>query len=450
MLTFEELVARVRAGDIDTVITAATDLQGRLIGKRVHAPFFIEHAADHGTHVCTYLLATDMEMNTPDGFADQTWSSGYGDYLLRPDWNTLRRIPWLPGTALVLCDIVDEASGLDIEVAPRSVLKRQIARAAAAGFTIKMATELEFYLFRDSYETAHQKSYENLERYGIHNEDYQLLQGTRAEPFYRRLRTELSAAGVPIEFTKGEAAIAQHEINIHYADALESADRAVLLKHGTKEIALLEGISATFMAKPSHDWTGSSGHIHLSLWNEAGNAFPAETESGMSEVMRWFLGGMMANARDFSILIASNVNSYKRFASASWAPVYLVWGRDNRTCAFRVVGQGSGLRIENRLPGSDSNPYLAFASVIAAGLDGIARQVDPPEIFRGNAYDAQKFPRIPRTLYEAIDCWDTSESARSAFGSTVHAHYLNMARIEQESFDSTVTNWERTRYFERG
>ena len=449
MLTLEELSGLVDSGVIDTVITAATDLQGRLIGKRVHAPFFVEHAAAHGTHFCTYLLATDMELDTPDGFQDQTWSSGYGDYLARPDWSTLRIIPWLEKTAMVLCDAVEEATGNEVDVAPRTLLKQQIARATSLGYSIKMATELEFYLFRESYESAHAKEYEDLTRFGIHNEDYQLLQGTRAEPYYRRLRTELSAAGIPIEFTKGEASIAQHEINIHYADALESADRAVLLKHGAKEIAMSDGLAVTFMAKPRPEWTGSSGHIHLSLWDESGNAFPGAKPDDMSATMRHFLGGMLTHASDLSILIASNVNSYKRFANASWAPVHLVWGRDNRTCAFRVVGSGSALRIENRLPGSDSNPYLAFAAVIAAGLDGIENEIEPPAIFRGNAYEAQHFPRIPRTLYEAIDCWDASAMAKRAFGDKVHGHFLNMARIEQYAFDQAVTNWERFRYFER-
>ncbi|MCC6673887.1 MAG: glutamine synthetase, partial [Thermomicrobiales bacterium] len=272
-LSFEELVALVERGEIDTVITASTDLQGRLIGKRVHAPFFVEYAAEHGAHFCTYLLATDMELNTPDGYEQQNWASGYGDYLAKPDWATLRRIPWLEKTALVLCDVVDEASGAEIAVSPRTILKRQIERVSALGFGIKMATELEFYLFRESYESAHEKGYENLVRFGLHNEDYQLLQGTRAEPFYRRLRNELSAAGVPIEFTKGEASVAQHEINIRYSDALEAADRAVLLKHGAKEIAMSDGLAVTFMAKPRHEWTGSSGHIHLSLWDGDRNAF---------------------------------------------------------------------------------------------------------------------------------------------------------------------------------
>ncbi len=449
-ISLDELAALVRDGAVDTVVTAVTDMQGRLVGKRVSGDYFLEHCAEHGTHFCTYLLATDKEMNTPDGYASMDWESGYGDYLARPDWSTLRVIPWLEKTALVLCDTVDESADKLIEIAPRTILQRQIERAAQLGFTPKMATELEFYVFRETYESAKAKNYDNLELFGWYNEDYQLLQATKAEPLYRRYRTEMSAAGIPIEFSKGEAAAGQHEVNIHYDDALESADRATLFKHGAKEIAYLDGLAVTFMAKPHHTWTGSSGHIHVSLWNEGGSAFACPESREMSETMRWFLGGLIAGARDLSILIASTVNSYKRFASASWAPVHLVWARDNRTCAFRIVGRDSALRIENRLPGADSNPYLAFAAVLAAGLDGIERRIEPTNEFKGNGYRATGFPRIPRTLYEAIDCWDASDLARRAFGEEVHAHYLNMARVEQETYDSIVTDWERERYFERG
>jgi len=449
-ISVDELTELIRAGAIDTVVTAVTDMQGRLVGKRVSGDYFLDHCAAHGTHFCTYLLATDMEMNTPDGYASQNWESGYGDYLARPDWSTLRVIPWLEKTALMLCDTVDEAADRLIEIAPRTILQRQVERAAALGFTPKMATELEFYVFRETYESAKAKNYEHLERFGWYNEDYQLLQATKAEPLYRRYRNEMSAAGIPIEFSKGEAAAGQHEVNIHYDDALESADRATLFKHGAKEIAYLDGLAVTFMAKPHHTWTGSSGHIHVSLWNDQGSAFACPDSREMSETMRWFLGGLIAGARDLSILIASTVNSYKRFASASWAPVHLVWAHDNRTCAFRIVGHGDALRIENRLPGADSNPYLAFAAVLAAGLDGIERRIEPADEFKGNGYLATGFPRIPRTLYEAIDCWENSGLARRAFGDEVHAHYLNMARVEQETYDSIVTDWERERYFERG
>ena len=451
-LTLEELTASIRSREIETVITAVCDMQGRLVGKRVSAPFFLDHCAEHGTHFCTYLLATDMEMTTPDGYAGLDWESGYGDYLARPDWTTLRALPWQERTALVLCDAVDEASGELVDVAPRTILRRQIERAAALGLRPRMATELEFYLLRESYEEAQARGFSHVTPFGWANEDYQLLQASRAEPIYRRLRAEMTAAGVPIEFSKGEAAPGQHEVNIHYDDALEAADRAALFKHGAKEIAWQAGRAITFMAKPHHAWTGSSGHIHVSLWDADGarSRFPEADGKEMSETMRHFLGGLVAGARELSLLIASTVNAYKRFATASWAPVNLVWARDNRTCGFRIVGRGSALRIENRLPGADSNPYLAFAAVLAAGLDGIERRIEPPAEFAGNGYRATGVPRVPRSLYEAIDAWEDSDLARRAFGEAVHAHYLNMGCIEQETFDGVVTDWERQRYLERG
>jgi glutamine synthetase len=452
-LTLDDLSASIRAREIDTVITAVCDMQGRLVGKRVTGEFFLDHCLEHGTHFCTYLLATDMEMNTPEGYARIDWESGYGDYLARPDWSTLRTIPWQERTALVLCDAVDEATDSVVDFAPRSILRRQIERAGALGFLPKMATELEFYLLRDSYDEARTKGYAGLTPFGAYNEDYQLLQATKAEPLYRRFRNQMTEAGVPIEFSKGEAAPGQHEVNIHFDDALESADRAVLFKHGAKEIAWQEGLAVTFMSKPHHAWTGSSGHIHLSLWDPSGsrNLFPGDADgSDMSRTMRWFLGGLIAGSRELSLFIAPTINAYKRFAAASWAPVNLVWARDNRTCAFRIVGRNNALRIENRLPGADSNPYLAFAAILAAGLHGIERQIEPPAEFIGNGYRATGVPRVPRALYQAIEVWERSDLARGAFGDAVHAHYLNMARVEQETFDGIVTDWERERYLERG
>jgi glutamine synthetase len=453
VITLEHLVSSVRSGEIDTVITAVCDMQGRLVGKRVTGNHFIEHCLDHGTHFCTYLLGTEMDLTTPEGFRDLSWDSGYGDYLAMPDWSTLRVIPWLERTALVLCDaVVDEAGGL-VPFAPRTILQKQVERLASMGFSVRMATELEFYVLKESYEEAHAKGYANLTPKGWFNEDYQLLQATRNEPLYRRFRNEMTQAGVPIEFSKGEAAAGQHEVNIHYGEPVESADRAALFKHGAKEIADQMGLSVTFMAKPHETWTGSSGHIHVSLCDTEGNGslFPAaEGSAEMSETMRWFLGGVIARAREFSLFIASTVNAYKRFAMASWAPVNIVWGRDNRTCGVRVVGSGKALRIENRLPGGDSNPYLAFASVLAAGADGIEGKIEPPDEFRGNGYEAKGYPRIPRSLYEAIDCWADSDAAVAAFGKDVHEHYLTAARIEQALYDQAVTDWERRRYFERG
>ncbi|HYH13462.1 MAG TPA: glutamine synthetase family protein, partial [Thermomicrobiales bacterium] len=408
---------------------------------------------EHGTHFCTYLLATDMEMNTPEGFGALNWESGYGDYLARPDWDTLRVIPWLDRTALVLCDAVDETRDDLVEVAPRSVLRHQIERAEAMGFTPKMSTELEFYLLRESFEEVEQKRHSGVTPFGWYNEDYQLFQASKAEPLYRRLRNQMTQAGIPIEFSKGEAAPGQHEINIHYDEALEAADRAVLFKHGAREIAWQEGHAITFMSKPHHTWTGSSGHIHVSLWDARGDISAFPTGSGsreMSDTMRWFLGGVIAAAREFSLFMASTVNAYKRFAAASWAPVNVVWARDNRTCGFRIVGAGDALRIENRLPGADSNPYLAFAAVLGAGLTGIERRIEPPAEYVGNGYAATDAPRIPSALYRAIDLWECSDLAREVFGETVHAHYLNMGRVEQETYDRIVTDWERERYLERG
>jgi len=452
-ITIDDLETLIGDGAIDTVITAICDMQGRLVGKRVTGSHFIAHCRAHGTHFCTYRLGTDMDLNTPEGFQGVDWASGYGDYLAVPDWSTLRVIPWLERTALVLCDVRDEATDRDVAIAPRTVLQRQVASLEALGFSPRMATELEFYVLKESYEEAHAKGYANLTPFGWFNEDYQLLAASRAEPLYRRFRNQMTGAGIPIEFSKGEAAPGQHEVNIHYAGAVESADRAALFKHGAKEIAYQEGLAVTFMAKPYPEWTGSSGHIHVSLWHENGeaNAFPAGAGSpGMSDIMRWFLGGLIAASRDLSLFIASTINAYKRFATASWAPVNIVWGRDNRTCGIRVVGSGNALRIENRLPGGDSNPYLAFAAVLAAGRHGIERQIEPPAEFRGNGYAATGVPRVPRSLYEAIDCWAESEVAVAAFGEDVHAHYLAAARIEQEAYDRAVTDWERRRYLERG
>jgi glutamine synthetase len=447
------LESRIRDGSVDTVISAITDLQGRLMGKRVTGQFFLDHA-HHGAHVCTYLLGTDMEMRTPAGYRLMSWETGYGDYLAVPDWTTLRIVPWLEKTALVLADVQDESSGALIPVAPRTVLRRQVERARESGFEALMASELEFYLLRDSYEEAARKKFHDLEPFGWYNEDYHLLQATKAEPLYRRFRNEMCAAGIPVEFSKGEAAPGQHEVNIHYSTALESADRHVIFKHGLKEMAWQNGHAVTFMAKPDHTWTGSSAHVHLSL-SDAGSgnpvfARPGASPYGLSETMRHFLGGMITTIRELAFFIAPFVNSYKRFAPGSWAPTSLVWGRDNRTCAFRIVGEGPALRIETRLPGGDANPYLAYAALIGAGLHGIEQRIEPPAEYRGNAYEARGVPRIPRALWEAAQLLEQSALARQIFGEEVVEHYLNTARVEQEAYDSVVTCWERERYLERG
>jgi glutamine synthetase len=453
-LTLEELERLIRDREIDTVVVAICDMQGRLMGKRVRGDFFLEHCREHGTHFCTYLLGTDMEMTTPDGYALMNWESGYGDWQAKPDYGTLRRIPWQERTAMVLADVADEESGQWIPIAPRTILRRQVEKALAMGFQPKMASELEFYLLRETYEQAWDKGFVNLERFGRYNEDYNLLQGTKAEPLYRQLRNLMAEAAIPVEFSKGEAAPGQHEVNIHYDDALESADRHALFKHGAKELAILNNCAITFMAKPDHTWTGSSCHVHISLWDKNGgsNLFhdPDGAPYQLSRTARHFLGGLIACARELSLFVAGNINSYKRYATASWAPVHIVWGRDNRTCGLRVVGHGRSLRVENRFPGGDANPYLTYAAVLAAGLYGIERELEPPEEYRGNAYAATGAPRVPRSLYEAIAAWEQSNTARALFGDDVVEHYLNMARVEQASYDAAVTTWERERYFERG
>ncbi|HYF92187.1 MAG TPA: glutamine synthetase family protein [Symbiobacteriaceae bacterium] len=447
---FRQLVAD---GAVDTVIIAVCDMQGRLMGKRVRADHYVAHCLEHGVHFCVYLLGTDMEMNTPDGYQLMNWETGYGDWLARPDYATLRLIPWLQKSALVLADAADETSGNLVEIAPRSILRRQLARAEALGLHLKMASELEFYLLNDTYESARGKGFQNLDRHGWYNEDYHLLQGTKAEPLYRTIRNAMTEAGVPIEGSKGEAAPGQHEMNIRFAGALEAADRHALFKHGAKEMALQAGKAITFMAKPDQTWTGSSSHIHISAWDAAGdrNLFhdSGAAPYDMSRTMRHFLGGLMASARELSLFWASTINAYKRYAVASWAPVNIVWGRDNRTCGFRVVGHGDSLRIENRFPGADANPYLAYAAVIAGGLYGIEHEIEAPDECRGNGYVARGAARIPRSLYEAIGVLSKGRIARAAFGDSVVDHYLNMARVEQEAYDAAVTTWERERYLER-
>ena len=441
MLTLEELRAD---SSIDTVIMAFTDMQGRLLGKRLYRDFFFEQVDHgHGTEGCNYLLALEMEMDPVPGYEIASWERGYGDFELAPDLSTLRRIPWLEATALVLCD-VQWADGSPVRPSPRQVLRAEVERAREHGFEVMVGSELEFYLLKETYEQAHAQHYRDLTPSVPYILDYHILASTFAEPLIRQIRNGMVGAGMRVETSKGEAWPGQHEINFRYADALRMADDHVVYKNGAKEIAHLNGCSVTFMAKPDQTWIGSSCHIHSSFWRDGESAF-----AGESDVFRRYLAGQIACGRELAIFFAPNVNSYKRFAAGSWAPTTLAWGRDNRTCGFRVVGHGQGLRVETRIPGGDVNPYLAFAALIASGLYGIEHELDPGAALEGNAYSSEA-ARFPSTLREAIVALEQGTVARSAFGDDVVDHYLNYARTEQELFDKVVTGYERERFFERG
>lgn len=456
MLDRDTLAALVEAGEIGTVLVAFPDMYGRLLGKRYDAGYFLE-AADRGLHFCDYLLACDMEMNPVPGYQFTGWDRGYKDAWGDIDWSTLRRASWLDRSALVLCDIRSEASGAPVEIVPRSVLRHQIERASAAGLRAKGACELEFFVFSDSYETAREKHYHDLRTFGSYIEDYHLFQGTKTEPLLAAIRSHLGQSGIPVEFSKGEWGAGQAEINIRYADLDVMADRTTIFKQAAKEIAFQQGLGVTFMAKWHEAHAGSSMHVHFSLWDEAGGrshftpgaSTTADAPGAESDVFRWALGGMLARGRELALFFAPTVNSYKRFQAASFAPTALAWGYDNRTTGFRVVGHGPALRIECRIPGADANPYLALAALLAAALDGIEHQIEPPPAFSGDAYSDGTIPHIPRSLPEAIAAFEHSDLARRAFGDAVVEHYLHFARTEQQAFEATVTCWERQRYFER-
>jgi glutamine synthetase len=443
VLTLDELRADVESGGIDTVVTAFTDMQGRLLGKREHAEFFLDQSAEHGIEGCNYLLALDMEMDPQPGYEMASWDRGYGDFHLRPDLATLRRVPWLEGTALVLCDVSWE-DGSPVVASPRQVLKRQLERAAEAGFEPMFGSELEFYVLKESYEEAHAKHYRDLTPSVPYILDYHVLASTFVEPLIRQIRNGMQAAGIPVESSKGEAWPGQQEINFRFADALTAADRHVIYKNGAKEIAHLNGCSITFMAKPDHTWIGSSCHIHASLRRDCANVFG---ENG--EIFDRFLAGQIACTHELALFFAPNVNSYKRYAAGSWAPTTLAWGHDNRTCGFRIVGHGASKRVETRIPGGDVNPYLAFAAMIAAGLHGIEQRLEAPPALEGNAYESDA-KRFPSTLRDAIGALEQGSIARAAFGDEVVDHYLNYGRVEQRLFDQVVTGYERERLFERG
>jgi glutamine synthetase len=447
-LSVEELTTLVDTGEIDTVVLAFTDMQGRLQGKRFAARFFLDDVLEHGAEGCDYLLAVDVDLNTVDGYAMSSWERGYGDFAMRGDTSTLRRTPWSPGTALLIADL-GWHDGSPVTVSPRQVLRRQLDRLAEHGWRAYAGTELEFMVFKDTYEDAWSRGYRDMRPANLYNVDYSILGTSRVEPLLRRIRNEMGVAGMTVESAKGECNLGQHEIAFRYDEALTTCDQHAIYKTGAKEIAAQEGMSLTFMAKYD-EREGNSCHIHLSLRDESGAPVLADDsgEYGMSRLGRHFLAGQIAAMRDFTLLYAPNINSYKRFRPGSFAPTAVAWGPDNRTCALRVIGHGRGHRFENRLPGGDVNPYLAVSGMVAAGLHGVEHELELPEGCTGNAY-AGDAARVPTTLRQAADLWERSPLARAAFGDEIVEHYLHMARVELDSYDSSVTDWERFRSFER-
>ncbi len=441
--TLSDLDQRVEEGAIETVVLAFPDLYGRLVGKRFTAEFFLEAVASGGTHACDYLFAVDMEMNPVPGYAFANWERGFGDVHLVPDLATLRPAPWLSKTAFLFAHVHDR-DGRPLELAPRRLLWRAVEKARGMGFSARAASELEFYLFETPYREAADRDYRGLEPAGRYLEDYHVFQGGRHEPLLAELRRVLGEAGIPVESSKGEWGIGQHEVNLRHADALATADRHLLFKEALKTLADRMGKSVTFMAKPFGGQAGSSGHIHLSLWREGENAFAQDPR-----VFEGFLAGLLKYAPDFMVFFAPTVNSYKRYEDGSWAPTRLAWSVDNRTAGFRVVGKGPSFRIENRLPGADVNPYLAYAAMLHAGLKGLEEGLRPPPAFRGNVYQAAELPRVPYTLEAATRAFAESPLAREALGDAVHAHYVHFFESEWAAFRAAVTDWERRRYFER-
>lgn len=449
-LTLEDLRKAVKSGEIDTVIAAGIDMQGRLMGKRFHAQFFVDGGWEE-THCCNYLLTVDMEMTTVQGYKSSSWETGYGDYALKPDLSTLRRLPWLPGTALVLGDTQDHHHH-DVPHAPRSILKAQVARARKMGFEPMMATELEFYIFENSYENLRDGGLNALRTVGGYNEDYHIFQTTKEEDVLRAVRNGLFGAGIPVENSKGEAEAGQEEINYRYSDALDTADNHVIIKNAIKEIAWSKGKSVTFMAKYDHRRAGSSSHIHQSLWSLDGKASFADKKDGhgMSDQMKHYLAGQLHHARDITAFLAPYVNSYKRFTVGMFAPTKAVWSADNRTAGFRVCGTGTkAVRVECRIPGSDVNPYLACAALLAAGLDGIEKKMALEPEMRGDMYSAKGIREIPHNLREAADLLTKSKMLREAFGDDVIDHYHHAAQWEISETDRVVTDFERERLLER-
>ena len=447
-LTVDELNSLIDSKEIDTVIVAFTDMQGRLIGKRVGARFFKEEISHHGAECCNYLLAVDVEMNTVAGYKISSWETGYGDMAMIPDFDTLRLVPWIPGTALVIADLhwLDEKP---VAPSPREILKTQIARLAEHGLVPYVGTELEFIVFDDTYRDAWGKGYAGLTPATDYNIDYAILASTRMEPLLRDIRVGMEGAGLYCEGVKGECNLGQQEIAFKYDHALATCDNHSIYKNGAKEIADKHGKSLTFMAK-FNEREGNSCHIHLSFRGVDGSPALADPDRpyGFSKIMEHFIAGQLATLRELTLFLAPNINSYKRYVEGSFAPTAVAWGLDNRTCALRVVGKGHSLRVENRVPGGDVNQYLAVSALIAGGLYGIENELELEPIFEGNAYGSDA-PTIPSTLREAAELFKVSDVAAAAFGADVVEHYLNNARIEQLAFDSAITDWERVRGFER-
>jgi glutamine synthetase len=450
-LDIHDLKAYVEKGEIDTVLVCFPDMQGRLIGKRVTGRFFLDKGVDE-LHVCDYLLTVDMDMEPVPGYQVASWDTGYGDFALKPDLATLRRIPWLEGTALVIADCVDH-HGEDLPHAPRSILKRQIARAKKLGYVSKMGSELELYVFDETYDSAREKRYRDMKAAGWYIEDYHIFQTTKEEPLIRAIRNGMDAAGVPVEFSKGEWGPGQEEINLQYAEALEMADRHSIYKNGAKEIAHLHGKAVTFMAKWDYNLAGSSCHVHSSLWDAKTDAalfHDAKADDGMSALFRHYLAGQLALAREMTYFFAPYINSYKRFQAGTFAPTKAAWSRDNRTAGFRICGSGPAIRVECRIPGADANAYLVFAATLAAGLYGIEQKLALEPAISGNLYAMEEVRNVPVTLREALDALDKSKVLRKALGDAVVEHYLHTGRWEQKEYDRRVTDWELIRSFERG
>ncbi len=455
-MTFDALKQAVASGEIDTVLVAATDMQGRLMGKRFHAQFFIDGGFEE-THCCNYLLAVDMEMTTVQGFKATGWTQGYGDYVMKPDLATLRRLPWLPGTAMVLCDLLDHHTHEEVAHSPRAILKKQVARAKAMGFVPMMASELEFYVFENAYESIRDSllkhgAVRDLHTISAYNEDYHIFQTSKEEEVMRAIRNGLYGAGIPVECSKGEADAGQEEVNVKYSDALDTADNHTITKNAVKEIAWTKGRSVTFMAKYDHRRAGSSSHVHQSLWTLDGKpAFrDAEDKQGMSKLMRQFIAGQLAHAQEITAFLAPYVNSYKRFCVGMFAPTKAVWSTDNRTAGFRVCGEGTkGIRVECRIGGADLNPYLAMAALLAAGLDGIEKKMDLEPEMKGDMYAAGDVREIPKTLREAATLMNGSYMLRAAFGPEVIDHYHHAAQWEISETDRVVTDFEIARLLER-